>query len=78
MGAGIMPSAWGGSWGRAWGNSWGSIAPVGPTRPSVGSPRDRTFIPLRKDALAEIRQRDDAEIAEIVNILFAVGVFDGK
>lgn len=49
-----------------------------PTRPSVGSPRDRTFIPLRKDALAEMRQRDDAEIAEIVNILFAVGVFDGK
>lgn len=53
-------------------------APVDPTRPSVGSPRDRTFIPLRKDALAEIRQRDDVEIAEIVNILFAVGVFDGK
>jgi hypothetical protein len=49
-----------------------------PTRPSVGSPRDRTFIPLRKDALAEIRQRDDVEIVEIVNILFAVGVFDGK
>lgn len=54
------------------------VEPLGPTRPSVGSPKDRTFIPLRKDALAEIRQRDDAEIVEIVNILFAVGVFDGK
>jgi len=49
-----------------------------PTRPSVGSPRDRAFIPLRKDALAEVRQRDDVEVVEIVNILFAVGVFDGK
>jgi hypothetical protein len=51
---------------------------IEPTRPSVGSPRDRTFIPYRKDALAEMRQRDDAEIVEIVNILFATGVFDGK
>lgn len=73
-----MASAWGKSWGRSWGNSWGRLESVGPTRPSVGSPRDRTFIPLRKDTLAEMRQRDDVEVAEIVSVLFAVGVFDGK